>query len=310
MNVSYNCLDRHLDTHGDKVAFHWVGEPGDGRSLTYRQLTAEVCRLANGLASLGVAKGDRVASYMGMVPELAVALLACARLGAVHSVVFGGFSSESLADRIGDAGAKVLLTQDGGWRAGSVVPLKENADRAVAASPSIEQVVVVRRCANDVAMEPGRDMWYHDLVDGQPSEREPEELDAEDPLFILYTSGTTGKPKGILHTQAGYLTGISTTFDWAFDIKPDDIYWCTADIGWVTGHSYIVYGPLANAATSVMYEGAPSHPDHDRFWRIVDELGVTIFYTAPTAIRAFMKWGAEHPGRHDLSSLRLLGSVG
>ena len=310
LNVAYNCLDRHLDRLGDKVAYHWVGEPGDTRDLTYRQLHDEVGRLANGLKALGVEKGDRVAIYMGMVPELPVALLACARIGAVHSVVFGGFSSDSLSDRIDDAQAKVLLTQDGAWRAGKVVPLKAGADVSAAACPSIESVVVVRRCRNDVHMEEGRDVWYHDLVADRSTECEPEVMNAEDPLYILYTSGTTGKPKGILHTQGGYLTGITTTHHWVFDLKPDDVFWCTADIGWVTGHSYIVYGPLANGATSVMYEGAPNHPDFDRLWQIVADHQVTIFYTAPTAIRAFMKWGDDYPRKHDLSSLRLLGTVG
>ncbi len=311
LNIAYNCLDRHLDTAGDKVAFHWVGEPGDTRDITYRQLHDEVGRFANGLKSLGVKRGDRAAIYMGMVPELAIALLACARLGVVHSVVFGGFSSDALADRIIDADARVVLTQDGAWRAGGVVPLKANADVSLARTPSVEHVVVVKRTENDVTMVEGRDVWYHDVVDGQSTECEPERLNAEDPLFILYTSGTTGKPKGIVHTQGGYLTGVATTTSMVFDLKPDsDVFWCTADIGWVTGHSYIVYGPLANGATSVMYEGSPNYPDLDRFWRIAADHKVTIFYTAPTAIRTFMKWGDEYPARHDLSSLRLIGTVG
>jgi acetyl-CoA synthetase len=310
LNLSYNCLDRHLDTIGDKVAYHWVGEPGDTRDLTYAELHEEVCKFANALRSLGVEKGDRIAIYMGMVPELPIAMLACARIGAVHSVVFGGFSSDSLADRIQDASAKLLITQDGSWRRGSVFPLKHHADLAVAACPTIEHVVVVQRADNDAPMSEGRDLWWHDLVDGQPTEADPEVMNAEDLLYILYTSGTTGKPKGIVHTQGGYLTGIMTTHALVFDIKDDDVYWCGADIGWVTGHSYIVYGPLANGVTGVMYEGAPDTPDKDRLWQIIDDYGVTIFYTAPTAIRAFMKWGDEYPDRHEMSSLRLLGTVG
>ena len=310
LNLSYNCLDRHLDTIGDKVAYHWVGEPGDTRDLTYAELHAEVCRFANGLRSLGVERGDRVAIYMGMIPELPIAMLACARIGAVHSVVFGGFSSDSLADRIQDADAKLLITQDGSWRKGSVFPLKEHGDVAVAACPSIEHVVVVQRVENDASMTDGRDVWWHDLVDGQPTEFEPEVMNAEDLLYILYTSGTTGRPKGIVHTQGGYLTGIATTHSMVFDIKDDDVYWCGADIGWVTGHSYIVYGPLANGVTGVMYEGAPDTPDKDRLWQIIDDYNVTIFYTAPTAIRTFMKWGDEYPAGHEMSSLRLLGTVG
>jgi acetyl-CoA synthetase len=311
LNLSYNCLDRHLESSADKVAYHWVGEPGDARTITYGDLYEEVCRFSNALKSLGVSKGDRIAIYMGMVPELPVAMLACARIGAVHSVVFGGFSSDSLADRILDADAKVVITQDGAWRNGNVVPLKANADVSLARTPGVESVVVVRRTDHGVDMTDGRDIWYHDLMEGQPAECEPERLGAEDPLYILYTSGTTGKPKGIVHTQGGYLTGVTTTHSFVFDIKPDeDIYWCAADIGWVTGHSYIVYGPLANRTTGVMYEGAPNHPEFDRLWQIIDEYGVTIFYTAPTAIRAFMKWGDEHPAGRDLSSLRLLGTVG
>ncbi len=311
LNLSYNCLDRHLESSADKVAYHWVGEPGDTRTITYQDLYEEVCRFSNALKSLGVSKGDRVAIYMGMIPELPVAMLACARIGAVHSVVFGGFSSDSLADRILDADAKVVITQDGAWRGGNVVPLKANADVSLARTPAVESVVVVRRTDHGVDMTEGRDVWYHDLMEGQPAEFEPERLNAEDPLYILYTSGTTGKPKGIVHTQGGYLTGVMTTHSFVFDIKPDeDIYWCAADIGWVTGHSYIVYGPLANRTTGVMYEGAPNHPEFDRLWKIVDDYEVTIFYTAPTAIRAFMKWGDEHPAGRDLSSLRLLGTVG
>jgi acetyl-CoA synthetase len=310
LNLAYNCLDRHLDTRGDQVAFHWVGEPGDTRTITYRELHDEVARLGNALRSLGVAKGDRVAIYLGMVPEIAVAMLACARIGAVHSVVFGGFSAEALADRIQDAGAKVLITADGSWRRGKVVPLKDNADEAVEQCDSIEHVVTVRRCENDVTMAGDRDLWYHELVAEQSTECEPEVMNAEDPLYILYTSGTTARPKGVVHSQAGYLTGVATTHHYVFDIKPDDVYWCAADCGWVTGHSYIVYGPLANGVTGVMYEGTPDHPDRNRLWEIVEEYGVTIFYTAPTAIRAFMKWGEEYPNAHDLRSLRLLGTVG
>ncbi len=311
LNLSYNCLDRHLATHGDKVAYHFVGEPGDTRDITYRQLHEEVSRLSNGLKSLGVKKGDRVAIYMGMVPELPVALLACARIGAVHSVVFGGFSSDSLADRILDADAQVVITQDAAWRAGKEVPLKVNTDVSLKRTPGVKSVVVLKRVGSPIDMVEGRDIWWHDLVAGQSAECEPEALNAEDPLFILYTSGTTGKPKGIVHTQGGYLTGAVTTFAYVFDIKPEtDVYWCTADIGWVTGHTYIVYGPLANAATSVIFEGAPNYPDFDRFWQVVADKRVTIFYTAPTAIRSFMKWGDEYPARHDLSSLRLLGTVG
>ena len=309
LNLAYNCLDRHLATQADKVAFHWIGEPGDTRDITYQDLYDEVGRFANALKGLGVSRGDRVAIYLGMVPELAISMLACARIGAVHSVVFGGFSSDALVDRIDDAQAKVVITGDGAWRRGSVVPLKDSTDVSVARCPSIEHVVVVQRTGNDVTMGE-KDHWYHDLVEGQSTECEPERMNAEDMLYILYTSGTTGKPKGIVHTQAGYLTGVAATHHYVFDIKDDDVYWCAADIGWVTGHSYIVYGPLNNGVTSVMYEGAPNHPGLDRLWEIIDDYKVTIFYTAPTAIRAFMKWGDEFPAMHDLSSLRLLGSVG
>jgi acetyl-CoA synthetase len=311
LNLSFNCLDRHLAEHGDQVAYNWIGEPGDTRTLTYADLHAEVCRVANGLKSLGLEKGDRVAIYMGMIPELPIAMLACARLGLVHSVVFGGFSSEALASRILDAEAKVVITQDGAWRGGNVVPLKANTDISLEKTPGIEHVIVVRRTEQPVDMDEGRDIWWHDLVSGQADQCDPVELGAEDPLYILYTSGTTGKPKGIVHTQGGYLAGVVTTHSYVFDIKPDsDVFWCAADIGWVTGHSYIVYGPLANRTTGVIYEGAPNHPAQDRLWEIIEEYGVTIFYTAPTAIRAFMKWGDEHPAQHDLSSLRLLGTVG
>jgi len=311
LNLAYNCLDRHLEKHGDQIAYHWIGEPGDTRVLTYQDLADEVNRFANGLKSLGLKKGDRVAVYMGMVPELPIAMLACARLGLVHSVVFGGFSSEALASRVLDLDARIVITQDGAWRGGNVVPLKENTDTAVAQTPGIEHVVVLRRTDHGVAMTDSRDVWWHDLVEGQPEECEPETLNAEDPLYILYTSGTTGKPKGIVHTQGGYLAAVTTTHSYVFDIKPDsDIYWCAADIGWVTGHSYIVYGPLANRTTGVMYEGAPNYPNFDRLWQIIEDYEITIFYTAPTAIRAFMKWGDEHVAKHDLSSLRLIGTVG
>ena len=311
LNLSYNCLDRHLESHGDQVAYHWVGEPGDTRTLTYADLAKEVNRFANALKSLGMEKGDRVAIYMGMIPELPIAMLACARLGLVHSVVFGGFSADALSSRILDADARIVITQDGAWRGGNVVPLKENTDEALESTPGIEHAIVVKRTDHDVDMREGRDVWWHELVEGQSDQCEAEVLDAEDPLYILYTSGTTGKPKGIVHTQAGYLTGITTTHSYVFDIKPDrDVYWCAADIGWVTGHSYIVYGPLANRTTGVMYEGAPNHPELDRLWQIIDDYGVTIFYTAPTAIRAFMKWGDEHVDKHDLSTLRVIGTVG
>ena len=311
LNASHNCLDRHLPSNGDRVAFHWIGEPGEKRSVTYRDLHEEVCRLANGLKSLGVKRGDVVAIYMPMIPELPAAMLACARIGAAHSVVFGGFSSESLRDRINDAGCKVLITADGGYRRGEIVPLKENADEAVEGAPTIENVVVVKRTEHEVAWVDGRDVDYTELVAGASPECEPEAMDAEDMLYVLYTSGTTGKPKGIVHTTGGYLTGVSSTHHLIFDIKPDkDVYWCAADIGWVTGHSYIVYGPLANGCTSILYEGAPDFPDKDRWWSIVAEYDVSILYCAPTAIRTFMKWGTDFPARHDLSSLRLLGSVG
>jgi len=311
LNVSVNCLDRHVEAGGgDKVAYYFEGEPGDTRTITYEQLLEDVCRFANGLKALGVNKGDRVAVYMPMIPELPIAMLACARIGAIHSVVFGGFSSEALAGRIQDAGARLLITADGGYRRGQVVPLKQNVDKAVQLCPTIEKVVVVKRVDASAQMTEGKDVWYHELTKDQPATCEPARMDSEDLLFTLYTSGTTAKPKGIVHSTGGYLTGAATTHRMIFDIKSDDIYWCAADIGWVTGHSYIVYGPLANHTTSVMYEGTPDWPDKDRFWSIIEHYGVTILYTAPTAIRAFMKWGAEHPGKHDLTSLRLLGSVG
>ena len=310
LNLSYNCLDRHLETDGDRVAFYWEGEPGDSQEITYQDLYERVCKLSNGLKELGVKKGDRIAIYLGMTPEIVISMLACARIGAVHSVVFGGFSAEALADRINDAEAKVVITADGAWRRGDIVPLKKNVDDSLKLTDHIESVVVVKRTKNDVDMVEGLDYWYHDLVDKQDATCEPEVMNAEDMLYILYTSGTTAKPKGIVHTQAGYLTGVTTTHSAVFDVKEDDIYWCAADCGWVTGHSYIVYGPLANKTTSVMYEGAPNAPDEKRLWSIVEKYKVNIFYTAPTAIRAFMKWGVEHPQAHDLSSLRLLGTVG
>jgi acetyl-CoA synthetase len=312
LNVSYNCLDRHvLAGRGSKVAFYWEGEPGDTRAVTYQELLDETQKFANALLSLGVQKGDRVNIYLPMIPEAAVAMLACARIGAAHSVVFGGFSAQALADRINDASAKVLITADGGWRRGEIFPLKPQADAAVANTPTIEHVVVVRRCNNEVTMQTGRDHWYHDLIAAAAPTCAAEPMDSEQLLFLLYTSGTTGRPKGIMHTTGGYLTHVATTFKYAFDYQPDrDIFWCTADVGWVTGHSYIVYGPLANGATQVMYEGVPNHPANDRVWSLIEKYKVTIFYTAPTAIRTYMKWGIEEPAKHDLSSLRLLGSVG
>jgi acetyl-CoA synthetase len=312
LNVSYNCLDRHvLAGLGDKVAIHWEGEPGDVRTVTYSELLDDVQRFANVLKSLGVGRGDRVNIYMPMVPEAAVAMLACARIGAAHSVVFGGFSAQALADRINDASAKVLVTADGGWRRGEVFPLKAQADAALASTPTIEHVVVLQRGGNSVDMVAGRDHWWHDLMSSAAAECPAEPMDAEQLLFLLYTSGTTGKPKGIMHTSGGYLAQVAYTFKYVFDHKPDtDVYWCTADVGWITGHSYIVYGPLANGATQVMYEGVPNYPANDRFWSIIEKYKVTIFYTAPTAIRTFMKWGTAEPAKHDLSSLRLIGSVG
>jgi acetyl-CoA synthetase len=311
LNASHNCLDRHLATAGDRVAYHWIGEPGETRTITYEQLHEEVARLANALKDLGVRKGDRVAIYMPMVPELPAAMLACARIGAAHSVVFGGFSAESLRDRINDAECKVLITADGGYRRGDVVPLKANADEALEGTPSIESVIVLRRTNEDVPMKEGRDLVYADVVGAASPDCPPEPMDAEDMLYVLYTSGTTGKPKGIVHTTGGYMTGVSSTHNLVFDIHPEtDVYWCAADIGWVTGHSYIVYGPLSNGCTSILYEGAPDYPDKDRWWSIIEEYRATILYCAPTAIRTFMKWGTDYPKKHDLSSLRLLGTVG
>ena len=316
LNAAHNCLDRHLSTPtADRAAIIWEGEPGDRRTLTYRELHAEVCLFANVLKGLGVNRGDRVTIYLPMIPEAAVAMLACARIGAIHSVVFAGFSPRSLADRNNDAGAKVLVTADGGWRRGGIVPLKENADGALRDSPTVESVVVVRRGGElsrtaSPHMTPGRDHWYHDLRANADAKCPAESMDSEDTLFILYTSGTTGKPKGVVHSTGGYLTQVAATTTTVFDLRDDDVYWCTADVGWVTGHSYIVYGPLANGARVLMYEGAPDAPDRGRFWRICEDHGVSIFYTAPTAIRAFMRWGENHPMASDLCRLRLLGTVG
>ena len=314
LNASVNCVDRHAKTaRRNRAAIIWEGEPGDRRTLTYWDLYRQVSAFANVLKTLGVKKGDRVALYLPLIPELAIAMLACARIGAIHSVVFGGFSAESLGDRINDAQAVLLVTADGGYRRGQIVPLKQMADEALKGTPSIKNVVVVQRQAGSpipVDIQEGRDHWYHRLMQHASPQCEPEAMDAEDMLYILYTSGTTGKPKGIVHTTAGYLVGTYATTKWVFDLKDDDLYWCTADIGWVTGHSYVVYGPLSNGATVLMYEGAPDWPQKDRFWELIERHGVTIFYTAPTAIRAFMRWGTEWPARRDLSSLRLLGSVG
>ncbi len=317
INVSANCIDRHIrGPRRNKAALLWEGEPGDRRTLTYWDLYCDVSKFANVLKSLGVKRGDRVAIYLPLIPEAAIAMLACTRIGAIHSVVFGGFSPESLRDRINDSQVKLLITADGGYRRGQVIPLKRNSDKALEDTPSIENVIVVRRRAGSegdeafAEMKEGRDHWWHRLMRDASMKCEPEAMDAEDVLYILYTSGTTGKPKGIVHTTGGYLTGVTTTTKMVFDLKEEDVFWCTADIGWVTGHSYLVYGPLANGATCVMYEGAPDWPERDRFWDICERHGVTILYTAPTAIRAFMKWGDEHPAKHDLSRLRLLGTVG
>jgi acetyl-CoA synthetase len=310
-NVSHNCLDVHLSTpRRNKAAIIWEGEPGDTRTLTYQQLHIEVCKFANVLKSLGLKKGDVASIYMPMVPELAIAMLACARIGVVHSVIFGGFSSEAIADRNHDASAKVVITADAGWRRGKQVPLKANVDEALKKSPTVKHCIVLRRCGNDVTMQSGRDHWWHDLMKTASADCPAEPMDAEATLYILYTSGSTGKPKGIRHTTAGYNLYVKKTFQWVFDYRDDDVYWCTADIGWVTGHSYIVYGPLSAGATSLMYEGAPNHPHEDRFWDIIDRHQVNIFYTAPTAIRAFIKWGNQWPEKHSLKSLRLLGTVG
>ena len=315
LNVCFNCVDRHVeDGNGDQVAYFWEGEPEDERrTITFADLQREVVRFANALKKLGVAKGTPVGIYMGMVPELPIAMLACARLGAPHTVVFGGFSSESLSDRMNDMECALLITQDEGWRAGKKVPLKQNADEAVAQAPTVKKVVVLKRTGDQVPFDASRDAWWHELVEGQdddPASAPPEPMDAEDLLYLLYTSGTTAKPKGIVHTTAGYLVGVAATHHYIFDVKPDSVYWCAADVGWVTGHSYIVYGPLANRTTGVMYEGVPNYPNPERWWQIIERYKVDILYTAPTAIRSHMKWGPEHAQKHDLSSLRLLGSVG
>ncbi len=311
LNVSDNCVDRHLHTHRrNKAALIWEGEPGEIRTITYQQLHTEVCKFANVLKKLNVKKGDRVALYMPLVPELAIAMLACARIGATHTVIFGGFSADAIRDRVNDCECKLIVTADGGYRRGSEIKLKNTVDEAVENCPTVESVVVFKRTNSEVEWKENRDFWWHDLMKTVDDKCEAEELDSEHPLFILYTSGTTGKPKGILHTTGGYLTQTTLTSKWVFDLKEQDIYWCTADIGWITGHSYVVYGLLSNGATVLMYEGAPNFPDFDRFWDIVERHKVNILYTAPTAIRAFIKWGEEYPNRHDLSSLRLLGTVG
>jgi acetyl-CoA synthetase len=312
LNVAYNCVDRHVEGgHADQVAYHWEGEPGDTRSLTYAQLKDEVCKAANALIELGVQTGDRVAIYMPMIPETVISMLACARLGAPHTVVFGGFSATALSDRILDCDARVVITADGGYRRGAASALKPAVDEALMKCPDVRSVLVVRRTGQDTAFTEGRDVWWHDVVDKQSTEHSPESFDAEHPLYVMYTSGTTGKPKGILHTTGGYLTQVAYTHYAVFDIKPDsDLYWCGADIGWVTGHSYIVYGPLANRTTSFMYEGTPNTPDESRWWGMIEKYKINILYTAPTTIRTFMKWGEDIPKQHDLSSLRLLGSVG
>jgi acetyl-CoA synthetase len=315
LNVCFNCVDRHVKGgKGDKIAYYWEGEPeGERRTITFADLQRDIVRFANALKELGVKKGTPVGIYMGMVPELPIAMLACTRLGAPHTVVFGGFSADSLSGRLNDMECELLITQDEGWRAGKKVPLKKNADEAVAQSPSVHQVVVLQRTGDDVPFDASRDLWWHELVEGRDDDPQScpcEPMDAEDLLYLLYTSGTTAKPKGIVHTTAGYLIGVATTHHYIFDVKPDSIYWCAADVGWVTGHSYIVYGPLCNATTGIIYEGVPNYPDPERWWQIIDRYKVDILYTAPTAIRSHMKWGPEHAERHDLSSLRLLGTVG
>ncbi len=311
LNASYNCLDRHIKAPlRNKAALIWEGEPGDQRTLTYWDLYREVNKLANAIKSLGVKKGDRVAIYMPMIPEAVIAMLACARIGAIHTVVFGGFSAEALKDRILDAQANLLITADGGYRRGNVIALKNTANNALKDCPCIKNVIVVKRTNTNVDFQPGRDHWYHEITKSVADYCEPEPMDSEDILYILYTSGTTGKPKGVIHTTGGYMTAVTLTTHWVFDLKPEDVFWCTADVGWVTGHSYIVYGPLSNGATQVIYEGSPDWPERNRFWKIIAKYGVSIFYTAPTAIRAFMKWGTDWPEGCDLSSLRLLGSVG
>src|SRR6266404_5210686 len=311
LNVSENCLDRHLEgPRRNKAAIIWEGEPGETRTLTYKQLHREVCNLANVLRASKIEKGNRILIYMPMCPETAVAMLACARIGAIHSVVFGGFSAAAIKDRINDSQAKMVITADGGYRRGSVIALKKNVDEALSDNELVEKVIVFRRANNEISMKEGRDFWWHQEMENVESHCEPEYVDSEHPLYILYTSGSTGKPKGILHTSAGYLLGATITTKYVFDLKEEDIYWCSADVGWVTGHSYVVYGPLSNGATVVMYEGAPNWPEPDRFWKLIEDHGVTVFYTAPTAIRAFIRAGDEYPNRHDLTSLRLLGTVG
>jgi acetyl-CoA synthetase len=311
LNVSENCLDRHLNgPRRNKAAIIWEGEPGEVRTLTYQQLHREVCKFANVLKRNRVQKGDRVIIYMPMTPEAAIAMLACARIGAVHSVVFGGFSSEAIKDRLNDSQAKLVITADGGYRRGAIVPLKKNVDEALKDNPLVEKVIILRRANNDISIKEGRDVWWHREMEYVDARCEPEALDSEDPLYILYTSGSTGKPKGILHTTGGYLLGVTITTKYVFDLHEDDLYWCSADIGWVTGHSYVVYGPLSSGATTFMYEGAPNWPELDRFWKLIEKYAITVFYTAPTAIRAFIRWGDAYPKGHDLSSLRLLGTVG
>ncbi len=311
LNACWNCVDRHVATwRRNKVAIIWEGEPGDTRVLRYLDLHREVCRFANVLKQLGLKAGDRVTIYLPLIPEAVVAMLACARIGVTHNVVFGGFSAEALADRNNDAKSRLVITADGGYRRGKIIPLKANTDQALGRSPTVEKVVVVKRTGENVPMTPGRDFWWHELISGADSECPAESLDSEHPLFLLYTSGSTGKPKGVLHTTGGYLVGVTLSHRWVFDIRDEDTYWCTADIGWVTGHSYSVYGPLANGTTVVLYEGAPNYPREDRFWKIVERYRVSVFYTAPTAIRSFMRWGDHWPRQHDLSSLRLLGTVG
>ncbi|MBR9801702.1 acetate--CoA ligase [bacterium] len=310
LNASAQCLDRHLEKHGNKAAIIWEGEPGDVRVLRYQDLHREVCRFSNVLKRMGVEKGDRITLYMPMVPELAIAMLACARIGATHSIIFGGFSSDAVAERNNDAQAKLVITADAGWRRGKEVPLKSAVDESLEKSPTVEKVIVYQRTGADVTMVPDRDYWWHELMENESADCDPTPVDSEHPLFILYTSGSTGKSKGVLHTTAGYMLGAMMTTRWVFDLSETDTYWCTADIGWITGHSYVVYGPLANGATTVMYEGAPNWPDEGRFWELVEKYRVSLFYTAPTAIRAFMKWGDQWPEKADLSSLRLLGTVG
>ena len=311
LNASVNCLDRHVAAgHGERIAYYFEGEPGDRWTITYERLLRDVCKLANGLRKLGVKKGDRVAIYLPMIPELPVALLACARIGAAHSVIFGGFSADAIVDRAKDAECVAIITADQGWRRGKKIPLKATVDVALAQTPSVKHCIVTKRVGGPIEMQDGRDVWWDDLVAAEPDACEPEAMDSEDLLFLLYTSGTTAKPKGIMHTTAGYLTGVTSTTNLVLDVKESDVFWCTADIGWVTGHSYIVYGPLALGATGILFEGTPDYPDKDRFWDVVERYKATILYTAPTAIRTFMKWGNEHVRKHDLSSLRLLGSVG